>query len=355
MAAGDRQSAAALLEQSVQHERSAPAFLRLATVKRSLGDLSGAVSAVGSAAELAPNDFLILLMLGSLRDAVGAPYRADNAYLAAVRAAPPAHYLNATVRAQLERAKKRVADSDMWLAKLAHWRAPAALGEWERERIDDLRADLISAATKGIGEPVKFMLSDLSQTEFFEPSEFNGVADLEAETAVIAKEFAGLAEAHFEKLARLLPGRESPVSSAHDGGWSMIPLVRNGSVVPEFARLCPQTMSLFAGIESPHLRGISPSLYFSVLEPHSRIDPHRGITNARLIVHWPLIVPPACGIRVGSQRRQWVPGTALIFDDMIEHEAWNDSDEIRVVLIADLWRPELSRAGRTAVKELMGE
>jgi aspartyl/asparaginyl beta-hydroxylase (cupin superfamily) len=103
----------------------------------------------------------------------------------------------------------------------------------------------------------------------------------------------------------------------------------------------------------PRLSLISPSLYFSVLEPNSRIAPHTGITNARVIAHLPLLVPGDCGFRVGGEVRQWEVGKALVFDDMTIHEAWNDSDRIRVVLIADLWRPELSLSERQAVTRLM--
>ena len=48
-----------------------------------------------------------------------------------------------------------------------------------------------------------------------------------------------------------------------------------------------------------------------------------------------------------------MPGTALVFDDMIEHEAWNDSDRIRVVLISDLWRPDLTEVERSGITQLM--
>ena len=66
--------------------------------------------------------------------------------------------------------------------------------------------------------------------------------------------------------------------------------------------------------------------------------------NTRLICHLPLIVPPGCGFRVGNETREWEEGKLLIFDDTIEHEAWNESDQDRVVLIFDIWRPELSEA-----------
>jgi aspartyl/asparaginyl beta-hydroxylase (cupin superfamily) len=77
------------------------------------------------------------------------------------------------------------------------------------------------------------------------------------------------------------------------------------------------------------------------------------MTNARLIAHWPLIVPDDCGFRVGGETRKWKTGTPLVFDDMTVHEAWNDSDRMRVVLIADLWRPELTPLERIAVADLM--
>jgi aspartyl/asparaginyl beta-hydroxylase (cupin superfamily) len=71
--------------------------------------------------------------------------------------------------------------------------------------------------------------------------------------------------------------------------------------------------------------------------------------NARLICHLPLIVPPGCGFRVGNEVRAWEPGKLLIFDDTIEHEAWNDSGEDRILLIFDVWRPELTLEERRAV------
>jgi aspartyl/asparaginyl beta-hydroxylase (cupin superfamily) len=68
-----------------------------------------------------------------------------------------------------------------------------------------------------------------------------------------------------------------------------------------------------------------------------------------VLVHLPLIVPPGCGFRVGNQVREWVPGQALVFDDTIEHEAWNDSDELRVVMIFDIWHPALNESERRLI------
>ena len=91
---------------------------------------------------------------------------------------------------------------------------------------------------------------------------------------------------------------------------------------------------------------------FSLLRPRARIAPHTGVQNTRLVCHLPLIVPPGCGFRVGNEIRQWEEGKLLIFDDTIEHEAWNDSGEDRMVLIFDIWRPELSARERQEVSAL---
>jgi aspartyl/asparaginyl beta-hydroxylase (cupin superfamily) len=49
---------------------------------------------------------------------------------------------------------------------------------------------------------------------------------------------------------------------------------------------------------------------------------------------------------VGNVTREWRPGEAFVFDDTIEHEAWNESDAVRTVLIFDVWNPLLSDAER---------
>ena len=63
-------------------------------------------------------------------------------------------------------------------------------------------------------------------------------------------------------------------------------------------------------------------------------------------MHLPLVIPPGCALQVGNHVRTWTPGELLIFDDTIEHAAWNDSDHLRVVLIFDLWNPLLEPAER---------
>jgi aspartate beta-hydroxylase len=91
---------------------------------------------------------------------------------------------------------------------------------------------------------------------------------------------------------------------------------------------------------------------FSLLKPKTRIPPHNGVTNVRLVTHLALIIPEDCGFRVGNDTRQWVPGRAWVFDDTIEHEAWNESDKLRVVLIFDIWHPHLTPPERALITAL---
>jgi aspartyl/asparaginyl beta-hydroxylase (cupin superfamily) len=112
-------------------------------------------------------------------------------------------------------------------------------------------------------------------------------------------------------------------------------------------------MALIAGLPQPQIPGASPNAMFSMLAPHTTIPPHVGVNNARLVCHLPLIVPEGCWFRVGGETRYWKPGEALVFDDTIEHEAMNPTDELRIVFIFDLWHPDLSEVERDAVSALL--
>ena len=354
MARGDVREARSLLELAAQRGRDASTLMRLATVRRSLGDLPGAVKCAAAAVELEPRNFLMCLMLGSMREATGAIYAAQRAYRSACAYAPLDLSFQPAIAKQLERARRIVEAGDRWRERLLQWRPEGAnLGVIEDRRMRDFRSNILDSIDAGPLAPPFFMVPGVKSKRFFDGSQFPGVSEIERNTEVLLQEFLALAESRTEQLSSSLAGLHGDEKSAGQGKWSMIPLIRNGRIVERFASHCPRTMELVRGLDLPRISLISPSLYFSVLEPGSRIPPHVGITNARLIAHFPLIVPDDCGFRVGGETRQWEVGKALIFDDMTTHEAWNDSDRIRVVLIADLWRPELTVGERAAVTELM--
>ena len=111
-------------------------------------------------------------------------------------------------------------------------------------------------------------------------------------------------------------------------------------------------MATIEASDVPRISVRAPNILFSKLTAGARIPPHHGMLNARLICHLPLIVPPGCGFRVGPETRQWDAGKLLIFDDTIEHEAWNGGDRDRVVLIFDVWHPDLEAEERRAISTL---
>jgi beta-hydroxylase len=82
--------------------------------------------------------------------------------------------------------------------------------------------------------------------------------------------------------------------------------------------------------------------FFSIISAGKHIPPHRGPFKGVVRHHLGLVVPEPrerCRIRVGSEVRHWEEGRSLVFDDTYEHEVWNDTDGLRVVLFLDVVRP----------------
>jgi aspartyl/asparaginyl beta-hydroxylase (cupin superfamily) len=154
----------------------------------------------------------------------------------------------------------------------------------------------------------------------------------------------------------VVPAVEVPIdrpsrghSLLNDPRWSAFHLWKDGQLIEENAKRCPLAMRLLATAPIPRVLGRSPMAMVSVLQPGTHIPPHTGMLNTRLVCHVPLIVPAGCRLRVGAETRPVEFGKAMMFDDSIEHEAWNDGDSDRAVLLFEVWRPELDEAERTAL------
>lgn len=131
------------------------------------------------------------------------------------------------------------------------------------------------------------------------------------------------------------------------GEWADVGLFFNARINATAMERAPRTTALLRSGAGGLLRDATScplgSAYFSLLRPHTRLKPHCGPTNARLRAHLALHVPEGdCAIRCGDDEpRPWVEGEVLLFDDSFEHETWNLTDEPRLVLIVDLWHPQL--------------
>ena len=203
-----------------------------------------------------------------------------------------------------------------------------------------------------IQQPTSFFYPGLPQTCFYEPREFAWLAEFEARVPAMRAEVERLlAEAH--NFQPYVEGEDNRPNRGHallgDERWSAFYLWRGGDEVEDNALRCPETMAALRSAPMPRIAGRAPMALFSQLRPRTHIPPHWGMLNTRLICHIPLIVPPHCRLRVGNEVREVEAGKAMIFDDSIEHEAWNDSDETRVVLLFEIWRPELDAAERAAL------
>jgi aspartyl/asparaginyl beta-hydroxylase (cupin superfamily) len=192
--------------------------------------------------------------------------------------------------------------------------------------------------------------------EFFERADFPWLDAIEASFPAIREELLALLaedEAGVEPYVQY--GEGVPLAQWRELNqsrrWGAYFLWKEGQRLDDHIARAPRTAAALASAPQIDVPGFSPTAFFSILEPNTRIPPHHGVTNARSIVHLPLIIPAGCGFRVGGDSREWRPGAAWVFDDTIEHEAWNGSNERRAILIFDIWNPELTVGERELVRE----
>ncbi len=149
-------------------------------------------------------------------------------------------------------------------------------------------------------------------------------ADLESNWLPIRQELLGISPKSFVAW---------PEKFLYESGWNVFGLYAFGRKMNQNCALCPETTRAVERIPDLVTAG------FSWMEPGTHIKPHVGYTKAVLRCHLGLIIPEHCSLRVGSEERSWQEGKTLIFDDTTEHEAWNRSNDVRVVLLLDFKRP----------------
>ena len=351
-----------MLERAVQSDSSsADLWLKLAAVRRAAGDSIAALKAVDKGLAIAPLDFTALLFRATILDGMGDP-RAGLQFGHALAQLPQEDKIPAPMRSAVAHARQKwkAHQADVERELLAA--LPARLSGVERRRLERFVSNRSRRTRTFHQEPTEFHYPEMPEVEFHDRSQFPGLEQLEAATETIRSEFQQLINA---EAAEIVPYIEYPENVPlrqwkelnQSDKWSAIHLLRNGERVEANARHCPRTLEVLKQLPQPQVRGASPNAMFSLLSPRTRIPPHTGVANTRLVCHLPLVVPPGCGFRCGESKREWNVGEAFVFDDTIEHEAWNDSDQLRVVLIVDLWVPSLTpgeRAGIASVLEASG-
>jgi len=361
MARGDRGEALQLLIALADgHEVGPDVWIKLAALYRADGNLAAALSAIEAALALAPLDPTALLVRATLLDGLGRINEAGEAYDFALAQRQGDEIAAGPMAAALDRARlvrdnyRRGLEATMAGAVAT---SEANLVEAERRRLDRFISNTTRRTRAYPQVPTHFNYPGLPVDEFHDPALFPWLAEVEAATDSIAAELQVLLAGAdlFEPYVDYAEGRPLAqwVDLHRSRRWSAIHLFKAGRAT-EAAASCPRTMALLATLPQPVLLDRSPAAMFSALAPHTRIPPHTGVGNVRLVCHLPLIVPPGCVFRVGDERREWVRGKAWVFDDTIEHEAWNDSDDDRIILIFDVWHPALSAAERSAIATVFG-
>jgi aspartyl/asparaginyl beta-hydroxylase (cupin superfamily) len=357
-AAGDFASARSKLEEAVRSgSASAALWIKLAAVRQAGGDQPAALEAVEQSLAIAPLDFSALLFRATLLEKMG-DARAAQEFGRALAQAPPEQDVPPSMKAAVAHAQRKWRSHQAEVEAKLLKAVPDGLDRREERRLQRFITNRSRRTRYFHQEPTEFAFPEMPEIEFHDQSNFPELAVLEAATASIRAEFEALIATEAAEIVPYIqypdnvPLRQWKDLNRNDK-WSAIHLLRNGERVEPNASRCPATLAAVEQLPQPQIRGASPNAMFSLLAPRTRIPPHTGVANTRLVCHLPLIVPPGCGFRVGDSRTEWTVGKAFVFDDTIEHEAWNDSDRLRVVLIVDLWAPSLTRSERTAIASVI--
>jgi aspartyl/asparaginyl beta-hydroxylase (cupin superfamily) len=367
LASGGAQQAQELFARATAAEPHHPAlWANLASSLKALGLREEERDAIEKALELEPRHLSALLQKGAYLEESGELRQAARAYQNAIDSVPAGSEPAGSVREAFLHAKSVVeADRALLVAALEASLAPvrARHGGRERRRVDKCLDVLLGARKVYHSQPTWMYFPELPTIEFFEREDYPWMDALEAGTDEIRAELLRVLAAD---RAGLQPYIDFPPSMPLDQfrelnrsrRWSAYFLWNQSTAVPAHIARCPATARIVDATPRCRIQGRAPTAFFSILDPNTRIPPHVGVTNTRVTVHLPLVVPPDCGFRVGATTREWVPGKAWMFDDTINHEAWNLSDTPRAILLFDVWNPFLTAAERdmiTAATELYVE
>jgi aspartate beta-hydroxylase len=359
--------AVALLERATRINPANPiSFLHLGRAHEAIGNLTAALVAIDEALRLKPDFYLARLHYASLLERGGEAERSTMQFARALHDAQTrGHWVDAAttptgLRRLVEhavlivRARRRSLLFNV-AEKLAARYGPASMTRVEkclRVYLGEEPATFPDPRQ----QPTFLYFPELPASAYLDRAMFPWIAQLEALTGTIR-----------EELLQLLPsaqGRER-VFTAEDverqslGGsgtapsWNGYYFYRHGIRRDENCACCPVTSAALDQLPLSRVREHGPEILFSVFTAGTHLLPHRGVTNTRVVAHLPLIVPKDCALKVGGEIHVWQEGEVVVFDDTYEHEAWNRSEETRVLLIFDLWNPYLTEAEQVGVVDIV--
>ena len=308
-------------------------WINLATAHRSLGDSDRERAALEQALGIDQTDLLALIRMAELHERLGEERPAAERWAAVIA-------LSSNIKDP----------SPEFAEILAH--AGQFVGSQQRKLVaaidEAMASDLAGATTRDArrmrtaadawlgkrpiyanhceGLHYPFLPAD----EYFDRELFPWLSELEAATDTIFAELKALLadpDPGLTPYISLPPGVPANKWSGLDKSldWGAFHLWKEGERFEEACARAPRTAAIVEALPICRIDGRAPNVFFSILKAGSHIPPHTGVTNVRSVLHLPLIIPDGCEFRVGGETRNWVKGEAFVFDDTIEHEAWNRS------------------------------
>ncbi len=356
---GDSAGARHWLERAVTVEPAAAAiWFNLYQAHDLAGDAGQGMASLDRALEIDPYYVPAVLMKADLLARLGRTAEAIQMFRAILAVGPNADALPEPARRALAGGIALVEAEDR--ARAEALAAPLSAIRTAFPEADLGRAMAYAEQRTGrrkvyVQQPVGGHFPYLPAIEFFAREHFPWFAALEARTGEIREELLAVLGGPGEGLRPYVAfDATQPVNQwaelNHSRRWSAYFFWEDGVRNDANCARCPATTVLLESLPLLDLPGKGPTAMFSILEPGTRIPPHTGSNNVRATVHLPLVVPEGCGFRVGAETRALEPGLAWAFDDTIEHEAWNESEAPRAILILDTWNPLLTEAERAAVR-----
>lgn len=326
--------AIAALEAGLGHTTSyPPAWLLLAQLRQAAGDADGALKATYQAVTRAQR-------AGQWKDAETTPPHLLDAVVAAVE------------QVRLGRRKLFYGAFDDLRQKYG----ASELARVDRALSGYLR-DWDSTPTDERQRPKFFFFPGLPNTPYHDPELQPWAPQLRAAFPQIRAEAIRIVEED-RRLPNFVPDTARVEDYVSGEGaapsWEAFFFYRRGERFDANHRRAPETSAVLESIELCRIAEQAPEILFSVLKPGSHINAHHGVSNVRLVMHLPLVVPPDCALNlVDRGEHRWQEGRLVMFDDTFLHEAWNRSDQTRIVLLMDCWNPHLSPVEKLAVGQLI--
>ena len=369
---GDTERAIELLSAAHRAQPQDAAILhRLGEVQMLAGDSGAAADSLRKGLRIAPGMFVARLRLGFALEQQGRRHEAMLAYSGAIDVAQAqGRWLDDVttapgLRDAVKHAARYVAAGRRELFGAIIEPLRQRYGRSELARVDQCLAiylhEQIAVLPDPRQRPTFLYFPGIPSQTFYPRERFPAHARLEAAVEVIREELRAVLSHAQDDLVPFLGTNSSEAVATHllgssgtrEAAWDAFFFYRHGVRHDMQCARCPRTSAVLDSMPLARVRDHAPETLYSVLRPGTHILPHRGVTNTRLVTHLPLIVPPDCALRVGGETHVWKEGCCVTFDDTFEHEAWNNSDQTRVVLILDSWNPDLSEAEQAAVADLV--